>query len=415
MYSPKPWKVFGKVGDDNTLNNVISYKTDNDLVNKGQVLSIARFGMRKIKSPEAIAKLNEIYVSTENPEIKQWVSYAFFRIGDKNLLADAKQDILSLTREIDGFTRMWAFGALGKLQDDALFKYIFDCWQIEPQWRTKVTMTQAMSNFKLSTQPFFDTSYLKILVYPPVDKKNTHVSITTFTAIAKLLTDYDKNSDVFKKLKKYLLEPLMNESLAWQIRGEAAKTLSKLYKDGVKDGLIKSYKSTNNYDLKAEIIRSFSNFENWKIYKEARDLISTDVQKYNKEHSIKSGGMITGKELAKLYRAFVELLYNIKANVDKENNNTLRLIFSEFLSSRDLYITALCIDALQDSIYLKYRDETSQILIFDYNELQYPTDLDVMLMYIQAMGALNVKQAISILENNLHSDSYDFANESASL
>jgi peptidylprolyl isomerase len=407
------FESIGRIGDENALIKIIDYKTDNELVKIGQVLSIIRFGMRKIKNPEAIAKLHEIYASTENPETKQWISYAFFRTGDKDLLPAVKQDILELTKEIDGFTRMWAFGSLGKLQDDELFKYIFDWWFIEPDWHTKVTMTQSMANFKLSTQPFFDTSYLKILVYPPIDRKNTHVSITTLTAIAKLFEGYDKNSEVFKKLKKYLLEPLTDESLEWQIRGEAAKTLSKLYKDEVKDELIKSYKSTNNYDLKAEIVRSFSSFEDWKIYKEARDLISADVQKYNKEHSIKSGDMITGKELAKLYRAFVELLYNIKANVDKDDNNTLRLIFTEFLGSRDPYITAFCVDALQDSIYLKYRDETSQILMFDYNELQYPTDLDVMLMYIQAMGELNVKQTESILENNLKSDNYDFANESA--
>lgn len=404
----------GRVGDENALTKVISFKTENELVKKGQVLSIAGFGMRKIKNQESIKKLIEINNNTENPDIKQLVSYAFFRTGDKNLLPEAKQDILALSGEIDGFTRMWAFGALGKLQDDELFIYIFDWWQIEPEWRTKVTMTNALSNFKLSAQSFFDTNYLKILVYPPVDRKNTHVSVTTLTAIAKLFTDYDKNSEVFKKLKKFLLEPLTDENLDWQIRGEAAKTLSRLYKDEVKDELVKSYTSTNNYDLKAEIIRSFSNFSDWKIYKEARDLISADVQKYNKEHSIKSGDMITGKELAKLYRAFVELLYNIKSNVDKNDDNTLRLIFSEFLGSRDPYITEMCIDALQDSLYLKYRGETSQILMFDYNEIQYPADLDVMIMYIQAMGELNVNEAVSILEDNLKSDSYDLANESAS-
>ncbi len=403
----------GKVGDENALAKIISYKTENDLVKKGQVLSIARFGMRKIKTPESIKKLVEINNSTENPDIKQWVSYTFFRIGDNNLLPVAKQDILALTHEFEGFTRMWAFGSLGKLQDDALFKYIFDWWQIEFQWGTKVTMTQAMANFKLNSQPFFDSSYLKILVYPPVDRKNAHISITTLTAIAKMFEGYDKNSEVFKKLKNHLLEPFTNEFIDWQIRGEAAKTLSKLYKEEVKDELIKSYKSTNDYDFKAEIIRSFSSFEDWKIFKEARDLISADVQKYNIKHSIKSGDMITGKELAKLYRAFVELLYNIRAKVDGENNNTLRLIFTEFLGSQDPYITALCIDALQDSLYLKYRDETSQILMFDYNELQYPTNLDVMLMYIQAMGELNVKPAVNILENNLSSDNYDLANESA--
>jgi len=406
-------KSLGLSGDENALNKLIAYSTDKEMLINAQVLSIAYFGIRKIKNAGAVKKLHEIYINTESPETKQWVSYAYFRIGDKELLKEVKQDLLDLTKEIDGYARMWAFAALGRLQDDSLFKYIFDYWYIEPDWKTKVTMSNAISNFKLNTQPFFDTSYLKILVYPPVDRKNTHVSIATLTAIAKMFTDYDKESDIFKKLKNYLLEPLTDESLEWQIRSEASKTLSKLYKDEIKDDLINTYKSTNNHDLKADIIRSLANFADWKIYKEARDIISADVQRYNEERSIKSGDMITGKELAKLYRAFVELLYDIKQNVDEENNNTLRLIFTEFLSSRDQYITAVCTEALQDSIYLKYRNETSQILLFDYNELQYPKDLDVIIMYIQAIGNLKVKEAANLLENNLKSGNYDIANESA--
>ena len=405
--------ALGRVGDETALSKVIAYLTDNEIVKKAQVFSIIRFGLRKIKNPEAIKKLQEINNTTENPETKQWVSYAFYRIGDKDLLQEAKQDIIDLTNEMDGYTKMWAYGALGRIQDESLFKFIFDHWYIEPDWQTKVTLANAMSNFKLSNQSFFDTSYLKILVYPPIDRKNTHVSIVTLYAITKLFTDYDKKSDVFKKLKNYLLEPLNDESLPWQIRGEAGKILSKLYKDEVKVDLIKVYKSTDNYDLKADVIVSFSEFDDWKNYKEARDLISADVLAYNKEHSITSGDLITGKELARLYSAFVELLYNIRQRVDEENSNTLRLIFTEFLGSRHQFITALCTDALQDSIYLKYRDETSQILMFDYNELQYPKDLDVMLMYIQLMGNLNVKPAVNLLEGNLKSDNYDIANESA--
>jgi peptidylprolyl isomerase len=406
-------RSLGRIGDENTLSKVLSINTNKEILLSVQAQSIAYFSMRKIMNSDAVKKLHEIYINTESPETKQWVSYAYFRIGDKELLKVVKQDLLDLTNEIDGYARMWAFAALGRLQDDSVFKYIFDYWQIEQNWQTKVTMSNAMSNYKLNSQSFFDTNYLKILVYPPVDRKNIHVSIAALSAIAKLFTDYDKESDVFKKLKKHLLEPLTDESLPWQIRSEASKTLSKLYKDEVKDDLINTYKSTNNYDLKADIIRSFANFADWKIYKEARDIISADVQRYNEEHSIKSGDMITGKELAKLYRAFIELLFDIKQNADEENNNTLRLIFTEFLGSRDPYITAVCTEALQDSIYLKYRNETSQILIFDYNELEYPKDLEVSLMYIQMMGNLEVKEASSLLESNLKSGNFDIANESA--
>lgn len=409
------WAIrsLGRIGSNDALKKVTSIKTNDKELMNAVAVSIAQFGIRKIKSEESINKLCEILKITEDREVRKNISYAFYRIADKKFSRDAKQDIITLTKEPDDLTRMWAFGALGKLGDDSLFKYIFDYWYSEPIWQTKVTMANAMANYKLSTQTFFDTNYLKILVYPVIDRKNTHVSLATLNAIAKLFIDYDKESDVFKNLKPYLLEAVNDDSLPWQIRGEGAKTLSKLFKDEVKDELIKVYKSTENFDLKADVIVSFSSFDDWKIYIEVRDLISEDVQKYNKERNITSGNLISGKELNRLYSAFVEMLDNIKQNIDEENQNTLRLIFSEFLSSHDQYITNVCINALQDSLFLKYREETKQLMLFDYNEFQYPEDLDVMQMFVQTMGDMNIKESVSLLEKNLSSPSYELAKESA--
>ncbi len=83
------------------------------------------------------------------------------------------------------------------------------------------------------------------------------------------------------------------------------------------------------------------------------------------------------------------------------------------MGSHDPYITNICLDALQDSLYLKYRDETKQVMMFDYNEFQYPKDLDVMEMFVQAMGSLEIKDAASLLEKNLTSENYELAKESA--
>ena len=51
--------ALGRVGDETALSKVIAHQTDNETVKKAQVISIIRFGLRKIKNPEAIKKLQE--------------------------------------------------------------------------------------------------------------------------------------------------------------------------------------------------------------------------------------------------------------------------------------------------------------------------------------------------------------------
>jgi cyclophilin family peptidyl-prolyl cis-trans isomerase len=148
------------------------------------------------------------------------------------------------------------------------------------------------------------------------------------------------------------------------------------------------------------------------IYKEIRDSISKDVQKYNLKYPNTSGDMIGSADLAKLYRAFVEMLTELDDKVDAENQNIIRLIYSEFAGSKDILLTDLALTGLKDSLYAKYADETNSVIVFDYNELEFPKDLDVMLILIDAMGELKNENAISILESNLNSNNYELAKTS---
>jgi len=126
-----------------------------------------------------------------------------------------------------------------------------------------------------------------------------------------------------------------------------------------------------------------------------------------------SGDMIGSADLAELYRAFVEMLTELDDKVDSENQNIIRLIYSEFVSSKDPVIADLSLTGLKDSLYINYRDETNSVLVFDFNELEYPKDIDVMFIFIDAMGELKNDKAISLLEKNLNSENYDLANVSA--
>jgi hypothetical protein len=56
--------------------------------------------------------------------------------------------------------------------------------------------------------------------------------------------------------------------------------MGSIFKDELKDELINRYKQSTDYNLKADIIRAFSSFNDGKIFREVRDLISNDVQEY---------------------------------------------------------------------------------------------------------------------------------------
>jgi hypothetical protein len=74
------------------------------------------------------------------------------------------------------------------------------------------------------------------------------------------------------------------------------------------------------------------------VYKEIRDSISADVQRYNVLHPNKDGSMIGSEDLAKIYRAFVEALSVLAPKLDDDNKNNVRLMLTEFMSSRNTAI-----------------------------------------------------------------------------
>jgi cyclophilin family peptidyl-prolyl cis-trans isomerase/HEAT repeat protein len=404
----------GKVGDENTLNKVTEYESANDNVSGAIALSIARFGLRKIRSEEAINKLMRLSVQNiENETNRKFFAYAFNRAGDKKLLIKAKDVILSLCNSASAETRMWAYSALGKLQDDSYLDFLMKQFKTETDWRVKVNILNTAASLKVTSANFND-SYLDYLLNESTDDLNNNVCITALQTIAKLFAGTDKQSPYPKAIREkleWILVP--TRAIDWQIKAEALKTLAKIFKDEYKSSLFELYYATDNYDIKAEIIRSFGFMDSAMVYRELRDTISADVQRYNKLHPNKDGSMIGSDDLAKIYKAFVDCLAVLGSKLDDDNKNNVRLIFSEFMASRNSAIVDVCLTNLQDSIYLKYRGETAQILLFDYPELKLPGDLDVMQQYIQVMGAMKTEGAVELLKKNLSSGNYDIAKASA--
>jgi peptidylprolyl isomerase len=411
--------ALGRVGDEESLNIVCGMKNKSDNINKSIAMSIARFAMRKIWSQKSLETLVE-FSHSNNEIVFRDAAYGLSCIGDKDLLRPVKADIKNLTTNPDALTRMWAYTALGRTKDSTELKYILDRVNSEESWKVKVSMFNATSNFEYSDElikddylieKFYDLNHL---IYP-------NVIISSFNAVKKLFSKLPSDHKLKIKIKKgtsWIFKEVWSENDTIIYLRDARETeginmLAYLYKDEIKNELLKLLSESPSYDVKAAVIRSFGYFNDPMVYRELRDSISAIVQRYKPGNDYKKGAMIGSEDLAKLYKAFVETLADLDDKMDDENRNIVRLIFTEFAASRNLGIVVPCLTNLTDTIYTKYRDETSQVMLFDYNELKYPEHLEVMQMFCWTFGELKSKNAVELLKKNLDSPNYDLAQTSA--
>lgn len=404
----------GRVGDESDLNAVTALTTNDDVINPYIALAIARFGMRKIKNDNSFRKLAGLMEQSADSTVHKFVAFAFARIGDKQSLEPFKSNLLSMIASYEPFTRMWSYSALGKLQDTSLVeKFLYEL-DIEADWRVRVNICNALGNQVLPADSPLREKVTTALLQHAFEDNSAHVSITALIGLAKLNNGLDTKSPLAKNIQQTILSALNpNKSIDWQIKAEAIRTYAKIFKDEAKDDLFSLFSQTDNYDIKSAVVGSFGSMENAMLYKELRDSISNDVMRYNAIHPNKDGSMIGSPDLAKMYKAFVEALAELDNRLDDENRNIIRLIFSEFASSKHPAIVDLCLTNLQDSMYLQYRGETCQIMMFDYEGFTYPKDKDVTIMYIQAWGSMKYDGAKDILTKNLKHTDYDIAKASA--
>jgi len=400
----------GKIGFADNLKNVL--RTDAYFVEK--IISFFQFASRKIASDKVYEYIKKINLYSLRAEVDYEISYIFYRTGTKESLSPYKDEIMFLTNSGNPYARMWAFSALGKLQDTTVIDNLLNALEKQDDWRVRVNICNSIGNQQINlNSPLADKITSSLLKHAAEDE-SAHVSITALQALGKLFTGLDTRNPIARKIQQDVQFILTtNKAIDWQIRTEAVRTYAKIFKDEIKDELLALFSQTENYDLKAAIAGSFAFMDNVLVYKELRDFVSTDVQRYNEKNPNKDGSMIGSSELAKVYLAFVQALSALDDKLDEENRNNVRLIYSEFANSKNTAITALCLANLQDSMYLNYRNETSRVMMFDYDSFNYPEDKDVSLMYIQAWSDMKYEGAKDVLLKNLNHSDYDIAKASA--
>lgn len=406
----------GKIGSENELQLVINHKIIEEKITiAAKVLSVGRFAIRKIRNSESVDYLKEVidlYYPGDTLILKP-AAYSLWRTADKDLLITAKTEIMNLTKSQEPDIRMWAFGALGRIQDINDIDYLLENLGTEGEWRVKINILNSLPGYKSISENFLNNNLLRIFDILSVDF-NQNVRITALNTIGKLFSNLKEKNNYLKDVRTMLENYFTSEKeIDWQEIGEAINSYGLIFKDEAKEILLKTFYESDDYDVKPYILRAFGYFDDGMIYKEVRDSIISDVKKYAVKLNIDTKAMIGSPDLLKIYRAFVEMITMLQNKLDEENLNIARLVYSEFTSSKDPLLVSMCLTALKDSLFLQYRDETSAIIIFDYNDLVLPNDYDVMLMFLNAFGDLQITSAVELLEKNLKSDNYEIASYSA--
>lgn len=367
---------------------------------------------RRLSSGEVLAYINGKTEDAVKNGYDHIIAYIYFRAGTKDNLQCSREELLKLTEAENAFTRMWAYSALGKLQLQGELGNFEEALKNEKDWRVRVNIVNALGNMPADVSSPLASHLAEVFAETAAKDESEHVKIVSLQALGKLMAGLNNDNQDHKKLKKSL-KTIINSGIAWQVKAEAIKAYAKIFRDNAKNDLFALFAKADNYDLKAAIVSSFGNMNDPLVYKKLRDTISADVMKYNEIHPNKDGSMIGSNDLAKLYRGFVSALTELDDKMDAENRNIIRLILSEFASSKDPLLTDICLTNLQDSIYMQYRNETCQIMTFDYQNFKLPQDRDAAMMYITAWGDMNFEGAKDILTANLKSDDYDIAKASS--
>jgi len=403
----------GLIGSEDNLKTVLGINSNDNDVLKAKCLSIARFAIRKINSPDAISFLIEIANSELNPSVKKYAAYAFARTRNKELLIPAHSALIKLASVKDDFIQMWAFSALGYLGDELDLQIATAMLSGDADWRVKVNILNTLPLYKKANENILNEKLVNLLAELYEDE-NPNVSHTAFRITSLLFTDAKKDNPLLPLIRnklEWFFPP--DKAVDWQTKGEAILAYGSIFKDDVKNELLLKMSETQNEYLLPYVIKSFQFFNDAGVCRELTDSVRAIVIRHNKANNQESGEMVQDEILANIYRAYVETISALKTKADEEQKKYIMLVLTEFTGSKDPAILDVCFSALNDKIFEANKKEIEFVLLMDYKELSYPKDKDAIIAFINEFGELQTKEAENILLERLNSPNYDICKASA--
>lgn len=403
--------ALGRIGDSSDLSiaSKSSYSADTGIT-RAAAMSVARFALRKIRSRESVEALKHLVNTSSDPGTLSNAAFALWRTGDKDLLRSADREIYALAESEDPQIRMWGFNALARLADNKLLMYTLESFLSEDDWRVRVNMLNLLNAFTPDSLTSAGRQINTVLM-AALNDKNENVAMTAVEVAKRIYPQLGTANDKWMKEGAEMMKQVMfnEEKFSTNVRGSAAIAFSQIMKEKSKDDLFALFRSAKDYRLKADVLRAFGSFEDAMIYKQVRDTVTAEVTRYNTLNPNTDGRMVGSRELSEIYKGFVEMMSLLDNRLDAQNKKTSKLIFMEFAGSKDPMITALSLDALQDSIYAGERDEIASVMKFDFGELSSQDDQLLKLIFIDAFGNLGVKGSAEILKPLVNSGNYELA------
>lgn len=402
----------GRIGDSTDLLRVCGFAASADTgITRATAMSIARFGLRRIKSQAAIDALRRFAATSGDIKTLQNTAFAFWRAGDRKLLTGAEAEVYSLAESEDAQTRMWGFNGLTRITDKKFLLYTMESFLSEKDWRVRVNMINMFSAFQPDT--ISDLGNQAITVFRSAFKdENPNVAIQAldvagrFFPSAKNQTSFPWRDRASAAISEVILNAPENDPA---IAGTAATALSLIRKDASEEELFRLFRTVGSYRAKADVLRAFGNFEDPLIYKRVRDTVTAEVARYNQMYPNNDGKMVASDDLALLYLGFVEMIASLDNKMKPEDRKTARLMLLEFSGSKDPAITANTLNALQDSIYLSDRDEIISVMKFDFNDIRNSDNYLLQTLFIDAFKSMGNKETADVIRPLANSSNYDVA------
>ena len=376
----------GKFGSKAGLSDLIKKYGDSVSTHNTQalVMSIARFAIRNITSPEAIKFLLGF---VESPEHTDWhVVYALQRCGDHPETRNAMENLILLQRNHDPLVRMNLAAFFGKLKNEQrCLDPLKELAEFDADWRVQVNAIKALGNYDVHDHQEIINLFGRL-----IKSGNMYVGLTAISSFGTLhLPKIDPATtvddvlldDKFGHADKLLENIAVNRdnTYPWQLQSEAAIGLAKQYHDGAV-----RYIHTDWSSLEALQIR-FLNALGFTQSKEAADTLLTYVRGSN----------------AVLARAALEGLQNLAPNISNDSIAIGKIYDAVLkkLQSKDVALVTTSASILGDSLFLRKSSVLPLLQALDNSNV--PDDVEAIQEICSTLGKLKDDRAVEPLKHQL--------------
>lgn len=366
----------GKFGTEEALTDLLGRfgNTYPPVHSRALVRSIARFAIRGVTTAGGVAYLLKL---VKPPERADWQTvYALQRIGDHPGIRDDLEDVVKLHKHDDPLVRMNCAILLGKVKNETVSLLpLQKLAEFDPDWHVKVNALKALGNFNLNRNDELIQTFRRLFF-----DGNTYVALTALSVFGT--TGLSRNSSAaatgtFSALERIAANK--DNGYLWQLQAEAAAALAKL--EGAEAlPLIKPAGSASRL-------------------LEAGLLVAAGTTRSPEAWTILSPYL--GHRDPLLYRSALEGLRALGGN-NPSNARLIQQIFDAALAAlsvHDVAIVTTAASILGDSLFR--RSSSVEPLMKTLERLRVPDDVEAMQEIAAALGKLNDRRAVDVLQRQL--------------